>query len=116
MTDQLELFLNEIGITAPDERQALEGQILSAAFKRALVSMAQTLSDADKATIQAFLTELNDEARINIEALIAQPAYRAGLTEAFADVVGELINDPAVVPPDKRDELFAKLEAAAQTS
>ena len=108
-TDILDLFLNQLAL-AGDDRQKLKGQIALYTFDRAALLLRDNLKSDEQALIGNFLTKPDSEIQARVQQVFATPERQSALTTAFLAVLQDLIDDPEVVDPEKRDVILKEME------
>ena len=103
-------LLKEIGLPEQD-RAALESQIILHALERAVIKLADKLTEEEKRVLQAFNAHPELTQKSALEEIFREPTRQGILESALFEVVKGLLDDPQVVPAEKRGIILGKLEA-----
>ena len=108
-TDFLDLFLRQLSLSG-SEQQSLKAQISLYALERAVLELGDQLSADDQSVVSSFLGDPSPENQGRLQKAFATPDRQSILASAFLGVLQGLVDDPAVVAPEKRDAALGEMQ------
>ena len=108
-TDVLDLFVRQLGLDGADQ-QSLKLQIALTVVGRAAAQLGERLSPDEHETIKKFISESGADTQDQMQKLFSAPDRQSVLTASFLAVLQDLIDDPEVVAPERRETVLGEMD------